>query len=105
MPTEKEQIELFRQGCEALGGNRAAARALNNIAERTIRALLAGDRKLHKGFLKDMANALYQHSRKCRDIERQLDPMFWENLTAEQQAPLNAAVAKAKVTELGKPNG
>lgn len=78
-----KQLELFSQAVEALGGQRATARYLK-VSERQVRFILAGDRALHDGFLRDMAQALLEHAEHCRALERQLSPAFAANLTPEQ---------------------
>lgn len=70
-----------------LGGQRAAARALP-CAERTMRALCSGERKLHDGYLRDMARALLDHADACRRAEKKLTPAFTANLTADQRAKM-----------------
>lgn len=70
---------------ELLGGQRAAARALP-CAERTMRALCSGERRLHDGYLADMAKALLAHADACRRAERKLTPAFTANLTPDQRA-------------------
>lgn len=87
---EHEQLQHFRAAVDLLGGQRATARALG-IAERTVRALVAGPqdpngRKLHAGFLRDTAQALVLHALACRELERQLTPAFSGNLTPRQLA-------------------
>lgn len=87
---ELHQLALFRQAVELLGGQRATARALG-IAERTVRALVAGPgdpngRKLHAGFLEDTAAALLKHADQCRELEKRLTPAFAGNLTERQRA-------------------
>ena len=79
------QLDYFHHAVAALGGQRAAARYLN-VSERNVRFLLAGDRELHDGYLRDIAAALIQHADKCRALERQISPAFAANLTAEQAA-------------------
>jgi hypothetical protein len=79
----EKQIEHFRQAVELLGGKRDAAIKLN-LNERTIRGLCSGERKLHEGYLKDIAAALLAHATACRDMERLLSPAFATNLTDVQ---------------------
>ena len=81
---QQTQLENFRLAVDLLGGQRSTARAIG-VAERTMRALVAGDRKLHAGFLADVARALVDHAEQCRKVERQLCPAFAHNLTAEQR--------------------
>ncbi len=79
------QLERFRRATELLGGQRATARALD-IGERTMRALVAGERALHDGYLRDTAAALIAHAEACRELERQISPAFVGNLTEAQAA-------------------
>jgi hypothetical protein len=82
--TPAEQLAYFRQGTELLGGQRATAARLN-IADRTVRMLLAGDRQLHLGFIRDMHDALIEHGRQCRLLATKIDPMFIANRTEAQR--------------------
>jgi hypothetical protein len=82
--TDETQRELFACAAELLGGQRATARALD-VTDRTVRALLAGERPLHAGFLRDVAAALIAHADACRKLERRLSPAFLDNLTAAQR--------------------
>jgi hypothetical protein len=77
------QLAQFTRAVELLGGQRATARYLK-VSERTIRFLLAGERALHDGWLRDVSAALIAHADECRQMERQLSPAFASNLTAEQ---------------------
>ena len=81
---QQAQLEYFRQAVDLLGGQRPTARAIG-VAERTIRALLSGERQLHPGFLQDAATALLEHAEQCRKLERLISPAFSGNLTAEQR--------------------
>lgn len=60
--------DWFAQATELLGGQRATAKYLK-VSERQIRFLLAGERDLHDGFLRDTAAALVTHADKCRKLE------------------------------------
>jgi hypothetical protein len=79
------QLDLFRQACAALGGQSAAARYLK-VTDRQIRFLLAGDREIHDGFLRDIAAALLEHAALCKQLEHRLTPAFAANLTPHQLA-------------------
>jgi DNA-binding transcriptional regulator YdaS (Cro superfamily) len=80
------QITLFRQAVDCIGGQTAAAQALG-MSERSVRFLLAGERRLHAGILEAMSRALIDHANVCRALERQLSPAFIENRTAAQAVP------------------
>lgn len=82
-PTPGFQRSDWLDAVELLGGQRAAARKLG-IAERTMRALMSGERKIHDGFLADMSKALLDHAEACRRAERKLTPAFAANLTVDQ---------------------
>lgn len=82
----EEQLELFRTAVDLIGGQNAAARVLN-MSERSMRYLIAGERRLHAGILEDMARALIAHASACRNLERRLSPAFVENLTITQAKP------------------
>ena len=83
---EPTQIDLFRRAVDCIGGQAAAAHALD-MSERSIRFLLAGERRLHAGILEAMSRALIDHANTCRALERQLSPAFIENRTAAQAVP------------------
>lgn len=83
--SEQEQLEFFQQAVQLLGGQRATARYLDTN-ERQVRFLMAGDRPLHDGFLRDIAKALIAHADACRELERKLSPAFAANLTPQQAA-------------------
>lgn len=84
MPTDPDsQLQIFRQAVEALGGQRATARRLP-CNERTLRALHAGEKALHDGWMRDLSRALIDHADRCRRLERQIAPAFRENLTPQQ---------------------
>ena len=80
------QRELFSRAVAALGGQQATARALD-MSDRSVRMLLAGERRLHPGILEDMAKALIAHADLCRQLERQLSPAFATNMTPESAKP------------------
>lgn len=61
---DQERIALLEQAAELLGGGRALARALG-VAERSVRAWLAGERGISDGVLADTEKALLAHSEKC----------------------------------------
>lgn len=82
------QIDLLERAFALLGGQAATAQRLG-INPRTMRRLLSGERRLHQGFLEDLANALHQQADDCRALERQLSPAFAGNLQADQQRPLH----------------
>lgn len=71
------QLNYFLEGVRLLGGQRAAA-AMLNINERTMRRMCAGDGPLHEGFFRDMAIALLGRANHCRELERQIAPLFGE---------------------------
>lgn len=86
MTTSPEhQLSHFRDAVQLLGGERSAGRAIG-VSDRTMRRILAGEARLHDGFLRDIAGALITHAECCRALEKRLSPMFYANLTAEQQA-------------------
>jgi hypothetical protein len=78
------QHQRFLAAIDLLGGQRATARAIG-INDRTLRALIAGEKNLHQGYLQDIATALQHHADACREAERQLSPLFTANLTQHQQ--------------------
>jgi len=80
------QINLFRNAVDAIGGQAATAAALD-MSERSVRFLLAGERRLHAGILEAMSRALINHATMCRALERQLSPAFIENRTEAQAVP------------------
>lgn len=80
------QLKLFADAVAALGGQQATSRALN-MSDRSVRMLLAGDRRLHVGILEDMAKALINHADHCRMLERKLSPAFAGNLSEAQRRP------------------
>ncbi|GEM_PF-3445090 len=80
------QINLFRDAVDCIGGQAAAAEALG-MSERSVRFLLAGERRLHTGILEAISRALINHANVCRALERQLSPAFVENRTAAQAVP------------------
>lgn len=80
----ESQLARFRRAVELLGGVRSAARALD-CKDRTIYALIYGDRDLHDGWLRDIAAALIRHADECRAVERLISPAFSGNLTEAQQ--------------------
>ena len=77
--TPHTKLDLFRVASELLGGREATAKALG-MTDRSFRYLLAGDREIHTGLLEDISNALIDHANRCRNIERQLNPAFAENV-------------------------
>lgn len=77
------QLDRFREAVQLLGGQRAAAAYLK-VNERHIRYLMAGERELHDGILRDTAAALVLHADKCRALERGISPAFAANLTERQ---------------------
>jgi DNA-binding transcriptional regulator YdaS (Cro superfamily) len=87
------QLEAFRAGVEELGGQRATA-DLFGVNERTIRDVVSGRRKLHTGFLRDMAAQLIAKADRCRTLEKRLSPAFVANLTAEQAAGENGRILR-----------
>ena len=78
------QLARFRRGVALLGGVRSAARALG-CNDRTMYALIYGNRDLHDGWLRDLSAALIRHADACRALERQISPAFVGNLTQKQQ--------------------
>ncbi|WP_197410886.1 hypothetical protein [Novosphingobium sp. FSW06-99] len=85
MDTETQR-EIFRQAVDLLGGQRATA-AILNISERSMRMLLAGERRLHTRFLEEVCRELLDRAARMRAIERQLSPAFTENHTPDQARP------------------
>lgn len=86
MTTPENQIELFSQAVEALGGARSASRLLG-CSEKTVGRIMSGQVTLHEGYLKDIAAALIQHADHCRKLERRLSPAFPSNLVQGQAQP------------------
>ena len=83
---QQTQQEYFARAVQLLGGQQATSRALN-MSDRSVRMLLAGERRLHAGILEDMAKALIAHADECRTLERKLSPAFAGNLTEAQARP------------------
>jgi hypothetical protein len=83
MTTPENQIELFSQAVEALGGRRSAAIAID-CSEKTVGRIMSGQVTLHEGYLKDIAAALLEHADRCRRLERRLSPAFPSNLVEGQ---------------------
>jgi hypothetical protein len=84
MPADiANQHARFVGAVDAIGGQREAARLLN-CGERTIRDLVSGARPLHKGWLTDISAALVAHATHCRALEKQLNPLYADNLTPAQ---------------------
>lgn len=83
---QQTQQEYFARAVALLGGQQATSRALN-MSDRSVRMLLAGDRRLHAGILEDMAKALIAHADECRALERKLSPAFAGNRTEAQAKP------------------
>lgn len=81
--TADEQRARFVEAVELLGGQRATATALQ-VNERTVRMLCKGDRPLHTGWLRDVAELLIRRATDCRQLERQLNPFFAANRLPEQ---------------------
>lgn len=92
------QLEYFTRAVALLGGQQATSRALN-MSDRSVRMLLAGDRRLHAGILEDMANALIAHADECRTLERKLSPAFASNRTeAQARPPLHSGKMPSKLS-------
>jgi hypothetical protein len=68
---QQRRREQFAVAVDLLGGNAAAAEALD-ISERTVRRLLAGDSELHEGFTNDIAAALECHAITCQVTARNI---------------------------------
>lgn len=83
MIDQHTQRATFTEAVDALGGQRAAAQALG-CGERTIRYLLSGEKPLHDGWLKDMAEALIRHADHCKALEKRISPAFARNLLPDQ---------------------
>lgn len=79
-----DQLLLYRQAVDALGGIGEHAR-LCNFAPRTGRYFYAGARPVSQGILADTAKALQAHADLCRQLERKLSPDFLTNLTQRQR--------------------
>lgn len=73
-----DQLELFREAVQLLGGPRSAARAIK-VSERHMVNLLAAKATLHDGFLRDAARALLDHAAACHAAERRLTPALAVN--------------------------
>lgn len=86
MPADPDmQLVRFREAVECLGGQRAVA-GLLDVHERTVRDLVSGRRAIHTGYLQDIADQLTAHASRCRELERQLSPLYHGNRTAAQLA-------------------
>lgn len=83
MQDAKDQLQIFRRAVELLGGAIPTSQYLK-VSERQVRGLLAGERTLHNGFLRDTAAALIEHADTCRQLERRISPAFSGNLTEAQ---------------------
>lgn len=96
------QRQLFADAVAALGGQRPASRALD-MSERSVRMLIAGERRLHVRILEDIARALLAHADHCRALERKLSPAFATNLSELQaKPPLHSGKATNLLDRLGK---
>lgn len=80
------QRQYFADAVTALGGQQATSRLLN-LSDRTLRMLLAGQRRIHAGHLEDIAKALIERADLCRALERKLSPAFAQNLSDAQSKP------------------
>lgn len=107
MDTETQR-QLFADATAALGGQQATARALD-MSDRSVRMILAGERRLHDGILEDMANALIVHADHCRALERRLSPAFSSNMNENNHPPLhdgkgaaNRRIPKAQVDGMAR---
>ncbi|HQS70033.1 MULTISPECIES: hypothetical protein [unclassified Novosphingobium] len=80
------QLKYFTRAVALLGGQQATSRALN-MSDRSVRMLLAGNRRLHAGILEDLGRALIAHADECRALERKLSPAFASNRTEAQAKP------------------
>jgi hypothetical protein len=76
--TYEQRRQNFIAGAKLLGGQRATAEILD-IAERTMRALVSGDRHIHDGHMQDLTFALEAHARACRELAKLTDPLFVAN--------------------------
>jgi hypothetical protein len=75
----------FVAAVELLGGQRETARKLG-VHETTVRDIVKGRRKLHEGFLRDVAGLLLALADEARQLERRISPAFASNLTPDQYA-------------------
>lgn len=82
-PDTETTLDRFSRAVDMLGGQRAAARYLGTN-ERQIRFLLAGERTLHAGFLRDIAAALVTHAAACRVLESDL---FKDAMRTDERDP------------------
>lgn len=81
--TPEAQRERFVAAVKELGGNHRVA-AMLGMGERSIRALRNGEREIHEGHLRDLAQALTDKAARCMQLEREISPAFKANLTAAQ---------------------
>lgn len=82
----EEQLDLFRQAVEALGGGMAVSRLLA-ISHRNIMRLMAGQIQPHSGILADLCAELNTSIAHMVALERQLNPLFAANHAPGQREP------------------
>ncbi|MFZ4687886.1 MAG: YdaS family helix-turn-helix protein [Polymorphobacter sp.] len=65
--TTTPRTVLLAEAAEAIGGQRALARALG-VGERSVRAWLAGERSISDGVLLDAETAVERHITYCQSV-------------------------------------
>lgn len=76
--TYEDRRADFIRAVDLLGGQRKTAVALD-IAERTMRALVSGERQIHDGLMRDITALLTNHAMHCRELAKATDPLFTAN--------------------------
>lgn len=61
-----------------LGGQRRTAEKLD-IAERTMRAMMSGERQILDGHMRDITTLLTSHAAACRELAKRTDQLFTAN--------------------------
>jgi hypothetical protein len=82
--TEDQRHADFVRAVELLGGQHVAVDYLD-ISPRNMRYLIARERNLHSGYMRDITTALRDHARKCTELARRTDPLFTANRTASER--------------------
>jgi DNA-binding transcriptional regulator YdaS (Cro superfamily) len=76
--TYEQRRDDFAFAVQLLGGQRTTAQLLT-CSERTMRALLSGERHIHDGFMDAITTALRTHALACRELAKRTDPLFTAN--------------------------
>lgn len=76
--TYEQRRQDFTLAVQLLGGQRATAVQLD-IAERTMRALVSGEKQIHDGYMRDITALLTNHAAACRELAKRTDPLFTAN--------------------------